>query len=99
MAALGLSLGMGLLGGVVAGLITGTSKFFDPPPSDQLFDDRAYWYECVIDHAVLFEIQKIREEEKSIEKSGANFRRIINNIPTSIQDEQDLDALNIERGQ
>lgn len=50
LAALGLSIGLGMLGGAVAGLITGTSKFFDPPPADRLFDDRVYWYDCEIDH-------------------------------------------------
>jgi ammonium transporter Rh len=38
LAALGLSIGLGLFGGIVAGFIT-SSQFFNPPPSDRLFDD------------------------------------------------------------
>lgn len=52
LAAIGISIGFGLFGGLVAGALTSLS-FFQPPPEEMLFNDTWHWAECVIDHHTL----------------------------------------------
>ncbi len=88
---------MGIAGGLVCGIVTGNhSSLFDPLPVDHFFDDMWAWDECEIDHRVLFNLQIKHKEEMDMSKQ-INFKQEINNIARTIQDEQDLDALNIER--
>ena len=57
LAALGTSLGFGLLGGLICGILTGNHNwFFDPPPIDHFFDDTWAWDECEIDHRLLYNL-------------------------------------------
>ena len=49
MASLGVSLGMAIFFGLITGYIT-SRKWFQPPTVKGLFDDRAHWYECEIEH-------------------------------------------------
>jgi hypothetical protein len=81
----------------VSGLITGNhNPFFQPPPVKKFFDDTWAWDECEIDHRILYNLQVQRKKELSMSKLS-NFKRVITNVPSTIQEEQDLDSLNIER--
>lgn len=97
LATLALSLFMGLFGGLVCGIITGNhNPFFEPLPVDHFFDDMWAWDDCFIDHRLLFDLQ-IKHQEEMNEQKQSNFKQVITNVPRTIQEEQDLDALNIER--
>jgi hypothetical protein len=75
LAAIGICIGFGIFGGLVAGFLTSFS-FFEPPPEEALFEDTWHWYECVIDHQTLrdlFEIGKKMLEEDS--NSSKNWKR------------------------
>jgi ammonium transporter Rh len=95
LAALFLSIGMGLLGGAIAGLMTGTTGLFEPLPEDKFFDDRETWHECEIDHHTLFNLQVMRALSLS-ESRRTYVKQNITNVPTTVAEEQDLDNLNIE---
>jgi len=97
LAALGTSLGFGIFAGLLCGLIVGNhNPFFEPPPVEHLFDDTWAWDECEIDHRILYNLQVQRALEVS-ESKRSNFKHVITNVPNTIQEEQDLDTLNIER--
>lgn len=64
---------------------------------EHFFDDTWAWDECEIDHRVLYNLQVQRALEVS-ESKRSNFKHVITNVPNTIQEEQDLDSLNIERG-
>lgn len=84
LAALALSLGLGSLAGLIAGIISGSHhNFFLPIPSKHFFDDQYSWWECEIDHQVLYNLQVQRAYEIS-QSSRINFKHVINNIPTTI---------------
>jgi hypothetical protein len=57
LAALALSIGLGMFGGVISGILTGNhNQFFDPLPVEHFFDDTWAWDECEIDHRVLYNL-------------------------------------------
>jgi hypothetical protein len=62
LAALGLSIGLGLFGGFITGIITGWIPYFLPPPSNRLFDDKIHWFECEIDHETLHDLFKRKDK-------------------------------------
>jgi len=95
LAALATSLAFGLFGGLISGLITGNhNPFFEPLPVDHFFDDTYAWDECEIDHRILYNLQLQRAQEVSDSKRS-NFKHVITAIPSTVQEEQDLDSLNI----
>lgn len=98
LASLALSVCLGMLGGLLSGLLTGNHNwFFDPLPVEHFFDDTWAWDECEIDHRVLYNLQVQRALEVS-ESKRSHFKHIITNVPNTVEEEQDLDTLNIERG-
>lgn len=96
LAAIALSIGLGLFGGLVAGIITGTTSFFNPLPADKLFDDRQIWEKCEINHNDLHQKEVEKAQELS-ESKKSNLKHVITNVPKTVAEEQDLDNLNIER--
>lgn len=95
LAALATSLAFALFGGLISGLITGNhNPFFEPLPVDHFFDDTYAWDECEIDHRILYNLQLQRAQEVSDSKRS-NFKHVITAIPSTVQEEQDLDSLNI----
>ena len=86
-----------MFGGLIAGIIIGNhNPFFEPPPVEHFYDDQWAWDECVIDHRILFDLQ-IKHQKELNESQTSNFKQVITNVANTIQDEQDLDSLNIER--
>ena len=60
LAAIVLSIVLGLAGGSIAGLFCRLS-IFEPPTEDQLFQDTAHWYDCNIESEALdFMAQSLR---------------------------------------
>jgi hypothetical protein len=83
---------------LICGLLTGNhNSFFDPLPVEHFFDDTWAWDDCEIDHRVLFNLQVQRELEVSQSKRS-HFKHTITNVANTVEEEQDLDTLNIERG-
>ena len=97
MAGLATSLAFGIFGGIICGLVVGNhNSFFEPIPEEHFYDDQWAWDECEIDHRILFDLQ-IKHQEELNNSMTSNFKQVITNVPRSVQEEQDLDSLNIER--
>ena len=90
-------MGIGACAGLFGGLLCGNHNPF-LNPLKKFFDDRESWWECVIDHHTLYAlVEKYNVEISKSMMVQSHLKRVINNIPETIQDEQDLDNLNIER--
>jgi hypothetical protein len=74
----------------LTGLIIGNhNPFFAPPEGDDFFDDKASWYDCIIDHEHLIAVQAFldgktfyRSDEKSV-----HIKQIATNVASSLADE------------
>jgi len=60
LAGLCIALGIAITTGLFTGFITSQS-FFQPPPEENLFDDKHHWANCVIEHEELHELKKQME--------------------------------------
>ena len=81
LAALALTLGLAIAGGLFTGFVTSRS-WFQPPPVNALFDDRFSWHDCEIEHEQLHELQKQMSMSASNSKIAAN-------VPKTVEDEED----------
>jgi len=101
LAAIGLAIGLGVLGGLIAGFVT-SSQFFNPPPLDGLFDDQTLWDECEIDHKTLHHLgltvtkSIVQVDQSNTERSRINYSLVQSN-PQTVADDQDIDILNLHK--
>ncbi len=107
LAALFLSMGFGLFGGFITGLIVGWIPYFLPPQSDKLFDDKEHWFECEIDHETLHNLfvakDNLLQEDDLSDSQIFHKKREHHNLelirvdPKTINEDQDLDILNLHK--
>ena len=57
LAALALTLGIAIFSGLLTGFIT-SREFFQPLTANDLFDDKAHWENCVIEHEQLHKLKQ-----------------------------------------
>jgi ammonium transporter Rh len=77
LAALALTLGISIAGGLFTGFITSRSWFL-PPPVEMLFDDRNHWADCEMEHEKLLELEVKVSHQASLSKSNTNVKPSIN---------------------
>jgi len=88
LAALALTLGFSISGGLFTGFITSRS-WFQPIPERKLFDDREHWANCEMEHEKLKMLE--RTVSLHISQSATNIKPSLNQVIEHEEEQQPED--------
>ena len=93
LAALALTLGFSISGGLLAGFIT-SRQWFQPIPEGKLFDDRHHWFNCEMEHEKLKMLE--RTVSLHISNSATNIKASLNQVVEHEEEEEQQQLENHE---
>ena len=85
MAGIAVTLGIAIFSGLLTGFIT-SRKWFQAPPAKYLFDDRLHWFECIIDHSKLEEVQEGLEQGDKLMQPNNDKHDLVEQEPDDHDD-------------